>query len=248
MTVGQTDTLGTNGVGGEGGGTEQSPKNSSVRPIEPKGLFPTLRIGKLNLTIASPFTPRGPIPAQTRQFPAGKRIYLRYTEGKLVLEKRTVDSQKIEGETMTIEDGCDWALVRNDGMLVLEARLSAKSEDDASHISMAFSGLANIGELYGLSAGNADTYERWIADKPPKQTTMGVALTIRFDVSMAPEANAALRYVKVSQNYRQFIDLGQRVCVGRGTITVGTDVQKVDREVGYLKSLDCDLHQLVTGT
>jgi hypothetical protein len=206
--------------------------NGAQLPVEP--------VAFVELHFESPL-PR--VQSGTGTFPAGKRIYIKY-DG-------TLNGPEIE-EPMTIGNSCDWALVRTDGFLVLDARLSAATKPDpnnekapVTHLSITWSGLANLAELYD-GDDKKDPYKAWLAGKPPVRAKMNVTLAARIETSGPQEPNAALRYRIVSANADKYVALSQAVFFGTGVVHVSTDAKDKVPEIQFLKGMSVNIQKIVT--
>jgi hypothetical protein len=123
----------------------------------------------------------------TRDFPAGTCLYLAY--------KGAVKGPRIDGEIAT---SGDWGLLRNDGVLQLDARLSIATND----------GSAIAARMEGMT------------DPILGAVKARLSASLRFEVSGAAPPDAAKRYINASKNHEKYRELGQAILFGFGEVTL----------------------------
>jgi hypothetical protein len=150
----------------------------------------------------------------------------------------------LAGEVIT---SGDWALVREDGLLILDSRFTIRARDGAL-ISATLAGSANLASVYGSVKGE-NPYDKWCNDDLPATRDLPIAVTLRFNAPTFPGNEsilAARRYRLATKNYWKYVSLGQALFVGGGhvTLALGSD-GKANPETGIATNLKVDVYELV---
>jgi hypothetical protein len=181
--------------------------------------------------------------------PGGKRLHVTYFGGQVSAAK----NGPLPGFNGCVSSGTDWVLIREDGVLVFDGRLTLGSDHDLSDIdfdqraarassrgdnldtflvSASLSGIVAIG--CGRGAGGAQSgplaWESLSCRVP-------VALPMRFEGSMTRVSWAKPRLRALAESFVQYSPLVQNqfLAVGDITIQAGQLVQ-VELVVGMLKA------------
>lgn len=139
----------------------------------------------------------------------------------------------------------DWALLRSDGVLALDARLSIKA-DDGSLIALALAGLADLTAAYPGETG-PQAYRSWLDGNRPTRPAVPLRLSLRFDVPGSPEAvppPIARRYVHASKFHWRYGRLARGVFVGAGTLSFRPAGQESEPDTGFASAVSFDVHEV----
>ena len=125
----------------------------------------------------------------------------------------------LEGE---INSSGDWALVREDGLLVLESRFTIKpAVEEGAFISVTMTGAGDLRRVFGGGLSGQEAYERWTRSAPDDE--LPITASLHFE-SPGPARNDGLvparRYGSGSRNHWRYVRLRRGTFVGRGVITV----------------------------
>jgi hypothetical protein len=139
----------------------------------------------------------------------------------------------------------DWALVREDGVLTMEARFSiAPAGEENTFISVYMTGAADLRALFTEPLTGEQAYERWIRSAPDR-SSLPVTAQLRFEAP-GPARNGSLtparRFGSGSANHWRYARLRRGTFVGRGAFTL--DTANRAPEVEYLRSLQLDVFEL----
>jgi hypothetical protein len=149
------------------------------------------------------------------------------------------------GTTGEINSSGDWALVREDGLLTLEARFTIQpAGEENTFLSVCMTGAADLRALFAEPLTGEQAYERWTRSAPDR-AALPITASLRFEAP-GPARNGSLtparRYGSGSANHWRYVRLRRGTFVGRGAITV--DTANRAPEVDYLRSLQLDVFEL----
>jgi len=142
----------------------------------------------------------------------------------------------LDGEVLR---GIDWALVRTDGVVSFDARLTlnANVEGDGKFLIEALmSGAVDLDPTAPHTFEKArETYLRWKLGQLPSRE-IPLALGVRFEATGAAPADASLDYQRKSRDFPRFMRLTRCQCLAAGKLTLGTGanrapLQKLELEV-----------------
>lgn len=153
------------------------------------------------------------------------------------------DHQVWGGLDGKLESSGDWALLRTDGVLTMDARFTIET-NDGSLISVLMSAKGDLAGAYQLPGPEA--YRRWNSGAPPNGLRgIPVTATFRFDVPGSPNewaTIAAKRYQRASQYYWKYVRLARQIFVGAGSIELGHETKP---DVGYARAITLKVYELV---
>jgi hypothetical protein len=201
--------------------------------------------------------------AGTEQFPAGKRLYVGY-EGTLktvVADQDALSTYVINGKLAPSRNS-DWALVRRDGCLTLDARLLVEVDGTPPsgwsgpaptvRFAVSLTGIGKLTDIYKTNKTKTppigeQAFGTWTNGDPPDNgNKMNVGSSLRFEVSGPPDPGAAFRYLGAASDYATYLGLSQGTFMGMGTITFKTNKKDKDPEIDYLESMSMKILQLLT--
>jgi len=149
------------------------------------------------------------------------------------------------GTTGEINSSGDWALVREDGVLTLEARFTIKpAGEQHTFLSVYLTGAADLRALFAEPLTGEQAYERW-SRSAPDRAALPITASLRFEApgpARTGSLTPARRYGSGSANHWRYVRLRRGTFVGRGAITV--DTANRAPEVDYLRSLQLDVFEL----
>jgi hypothetical protein len=161
------------------------------------------------------------------------------------LSQRLPDAAKriwagIEG---TVVRGIDWALVRKDGVVTFDGRVTLKATEppnagnpDGFLIDALISGAVDLDPTAPATADAAAAiYNSWKTGTLNPHV-INVALGVRFEASGAPPADASADYQRKTKSFPRYMRLTRRQCLGAGTLTLGqgtpaSPIQKLQLKV-----------------
>jgi len=198
-----------------------------------------------------------------RAVPGGSRLYIEYTDGTVKTYDYLADPgdpdywEKLSGTILT---SGDWALLRSDGVLALDARMTIEvslPEDgnNKTKLSALFWGVANLALAYpkGPRDENPDqertgeeAYQLWLKGEPPTEAEIPVKLMLRFDApSPAPiSGTIAERYVKASLHADRYSRLGRNLYVGIGRVTLKTNKDLWSPDTGFAEAVAINVYEV----
>jgi hypothetical protein len=182
--------------------------------------------------------------------PGGRRLHVSYFGGQVTAVKRG----PLPNFNGCVSSGTDWVLIREDGVLVFDGRLTLGSDNDLSDIDF-----DNRAARASRRGDNLDTFlvnatlsgvvdleraHRTAGDESGRQTAwdamscrVPVALPIRFEGSTSRASWAKPRFRALAESFSQFSALvrSQFVAVGDVTIHAG-QIVAIELVVGMLKA------------
>jgi hypothetical protein len=199
---------------------------------------------EVNIALASLIQDVGASSASARNVAGGRRLYLKYTGGQArYLRDVGGSNEEIRGR---INSGSDWALLRDDGCLVIEGRftlaMDAGREGDRPTLIA-----ARVSGVCPIAASRKEAEDLW--QKPGQ--TIPVRVVVRFEPpgDLGPHAAiAAERYQDVAQSWRKFVALGRGLFLGDGCFAPGVAAEGDDAgnelDVGAPKRLELNFMPL----
>lgn len=141
----------------------------------------------------------------------------------------------LDGEILR---GIDWALVRTDGVVSFDTRLTfnANAEGGKFLIEAQMSGAVDLDPTAPHTFDKArETYIRWKLGQLPNRE-IRLALGVRFEATGAAPADASLDYQRKARDFPRFMRLTRCQCVAVGKLTLGNSpnrspIQKLELEV-----------------
>jgi hypothetical protein len=121
--------------------------------------------------------------------------------------------------------GIDWALVRKDGVVVFDGRVTLRaSEQDHKNgflIDALITGAVDLAPPEDQTPeGGSATYYRWKAGSL-KDKVIKVALGVRFEASGEAPPDASEDYKRKVKNFPRYMRLTRHQCSGFGELTLG---------------------------
>jgi len=179
-------------------------------------------------------------------------MYLKYADGHV----RSVGGEAIGdpaaarpdawyGLEGTVRTSGDWALLREDGVLMLDSRFTIEATD-GSHVCVFLMGRADLARAY--ETDGAAAYDAWVNERPPRHKRIPLSASLRFDVPGAPhewEDTASKRLRAASQFHWKYTRLGRQCFVGAGEVVL--DAGRAAPDTGFASGLELSVFELGAG-
>jgi hypothetical protein len=182
--------------------------------------------------------------------PGGRRLHVSYFGGQVIAAKHG----PLPTFNGCVVSGTDWVLIREDGVLVFDGRLTLGSDNDLSDIDFdgraarasrrgdnldtflvnaTLSGVVDLERGHGTAGDESGRQPAW----DTMSSRVPVALPIRFEGSTARASWAKPRFRALAESFSQFSALvrSQFLAVGDVTIHAG-QIVGVELVVGMLKA------------
>jgi hypothetical protein len=145
----------------------------------------------------------------------------------------------------TVKSSGGWPLLREDGVLALEARFTIETQD-GSLLSVQLNGHADLTPAYDGCAG-PEAFAAWARGKKPTLARVPLSATMQFDASGDAGAKApfmASRYRRACAHYWKYVRLSRGQFVATGTLGL---TGRPESETGFADSLELHGYELLAG-